>query len=177
MNVTGNSAAAQSGIGMIEVLVAMVIVAFALFALIDMQAKALRYQKTAQLRATASQFGADLAERVRANIRGAHAGAYGLPQQVYPALDTLAPLCLDPGHCTAQELAASDIHDWRSRLGRALSGGWGEISGSVSRGFTIRVYFRDASVADGLPAENCRPLAADPASYKDVGCFSTAFLP
>ncbi|WP_211470891.1 type IV pilus modification protein PilV [Collimonas humicola] len=172
-----NRPAAQSGIGMMEVLVALVIAAFAMFALIDMQTTALRYQKTAHLRATAGQFGADLAERVRANIRGAHEGAYNLPRQVYPALDALAPACFDPGRCTARELAAQDIHDWRSRLSAALTGGWGEISGSVSSGFTIRVYFRDASVTDGLFAENCRPLAADPASHKDVACFATAFLP
>jgi type IV pilus assembly protein PilV len=114
---------------------------------------------------------------VRANLRGAHEGAYNLPQEAYPALDTLAPACFNPGHCTAQELAARDIHDWRSRLGRALTGGWGEISGSASRGFTVRVYFRDASVGAGRFAENCRPSAADPASYKDVACFASAFLP
>ena len=177
MMVAGNRSAAQAGIGMIEVLVAMVIVAFAMLALIGMQTSALRYQNNAHLRATASQFGADLAERVRANLRGAHEGAYNLPRQAYPALDTLAPACFNPGHCTAQELAAQDLHDWRRRLGRALAGGWGEISGSASRGFTVRVYFRDASVAAGQFAENCLPSAADPASYKDVACFATAFLP
>jgi type IV pilus assembly protein PilV len=177
MTVAGNRPAAQAGIGMIEVLVAMVILAFAMFALIGMQTTALRYQKSAHVRATASQFGADLAERVRANIRGAYEGAYNPPRQAYPALDTLAPACFNPGHCTVQELAAQDIHDWRSRLGRALTGGWGEISGSASRGFTVRVYFRDASAAAGQFAEHCQPSAADSSSYKDVACFATAFLP
>ncbi|AMP07809.1 type IV pilus modification protein PilV [Collimonas pratensis] len=177
MMVAGNRPAAQAGIGMIEVLVAMVIVAFAMLALIGAQASALRYQNSAHLRATASRFGEDLAERVRANLGGAHEGGYNLPQQAYPALDTLAPACFDPGHCTARELAAQDIHDWRSRLGRALTGGWGDISGSASRGFTVRVYFRDASVATGQFAETCLPSAADAASYKDVACFATAFLP
>ena len=177
MMVAGNRPAAQAGIGMIEVLVAIVIAAFAMLALIGAQTSALRYQNSAHLRAVAGQFGADLAERVRANLGGALEGAYNLPRQVYPALDTLAPACFDPGHCTVQELAAQDIHDWRGRLGRALTGGWGDISGSASRGFTVRVYFRDASVAAGQFAENCLPAAADPAIYKDVACFATAFLP
>lgn len=175
--VAGNRPTAQAGIGMIEVMVAMVIVAFAMLALIGAQASALRYQNSAHLRATASRFGEDLAERVRANLGGAHEGAYNLPRQAYPALDTLAPACFDLGHCTARELASQDIHDWRSRLGRALTGGWGDISGSASRGFTVRVYFRDAGVATGQFAENCLPSAADAASYKDVACFATAFLP
>jgi type IV pilus assembly protein PilV len=172
-----NYPAAQSGIGMIEVLVAMTIVAFAMFALIDMQTTALRYQKTAHLRAIASQFSADLADRARANIGGAHGGAYNLSQQRYPERDAQAPVCFDPDNCTAHELATQDIHDWRSRLSRAIAGGWGEISGSVMNGFTVRVYFRDASVRSGMFAENCQPVAADSASDKDVACFSSAFLP
>jgi len=177
MIVVGKPPAAQAGIGMIEVLVALVILAFAMFALIDMQAVALRYQKAAQLRAMASQFSADLADRVRANLRGAHEGAYSLSQQVYPALAAAPPECDNPGHCSAQELAAQDMHDWRSGLSRAVAGGWGEIGGSVLRGFTIRVYFRDAGVASGDFAENCQPVAADSASYKDVACYATVFLP
>lgn len=180
MNLSGKSTAPQSGAGMIEVLVAITIVAFAMFALIDMQTAALRYQKTAHLRATASQYSADLADRVRANIRGAHAGAYNLLQQTYPALEDQAPSCFDPAACTAQELAARDIHEWRAGLGRSLAGGWGEILGSVARGFTIRVYFRDAHTQGkgATPVvEHCQPTAADLSVYRDVRCLSTVFFP
>jgi type IV pilus assembly protein PilV len=180
MILADNHTATQSGIGMIEVLAAIVIVAFAMFALIGMQTVALRYQKTAHLRSMASQFSADLADRVRANIRGAHNGAYNLQQQTYPALDALAPSCFNPGNCTAQELAAKDIHEWRTGLSRAIAGGWGEITGSVAEGFTIKVYFRDVNTsADdaGPAAENCKPTAVDLLLHKDVHCFSTAFFP
>ncbi|MEO6917993.1 MAG: type IV pilus modification protein PilV [Collimonas sp.] len=180
MIVAGNHTAAQSGVGMIEVLVAIVIVAFALFALIDVQTAALRYQKAAHVRATVSRFSADLADRVRANIRGAHDGAYNLSQQSYPALDEMPPTCFNPDDCTARELAAKDIHEWRSRLSEAISGGWGEISGSVVDGFTTRVYFREMHTRgsdSSVIAENCQPGAADPSSHKDVRCFSIAFSP
>ncbi|MDB5766370.1 MAG: pilV [Collimonas fungivorans] len=176
----GNHAARQSGTGMIEVLVAIVITAFAMFALIGTQTLALRYQKTAHLRAMASQFSADLADRVRANIRGADSGAYNLSQQAYPAVDESAPSCSGSGGCTPQELAANDIQDWRTGLSDAMAGGWGEIAGSLVDGFTVKVYFLDPSASSGEPdpvEKNCLPSAADPVLHKDVMCLATAFFP
>lgn len=180
MRLIGNHTATQSGIGMIEVLVAIVIVVFAMFALINMQSVALRYQKTAQLRSVGSQFTADLADRVRANIRGAYDGAYNLSQQTYPTLDASAPSCFNPNNCTSRELAAKDIHEWRTGLSNAMAGGWGEISGSVADGFTIKVYFQDTHTATddaGPVAGNCQPAAADPVLHKDVSCYAAVVSP
>jgi type IV pilus assembly protein PilV len=180
MSLARNHSATQSGIGMIEVLAAIVIMVCAVFALISMQIAALRYQKAAHLRSMASQFSADLADRMRANIRGAHDGAYNLPQQKYPALGEPAPSCADPGSCTPRELAAKDIHEWRTGLSHAMVGGWGEIAGSVADGFTVKVYFLDRlAVADGAApaAGNCQPAAADPALHPDVSCYAVAVSP
>lgn len=176
----GNHAARQSGSGMIEVLVAIAIAAFAMFALIGTQTLALRYQKTAHLRAMASQFSADLADRVRANIRGADSGAYNLSQQTYPAVDESAPPCSGSAGCTPQELAIKDIHEWRTGLDDTMAGGWGEIAGSLADGFMVKVYFLDPPASGGEvdPAEkNCQPSAADPVLHKDVMCFASAFFP
>ena len=180
MGMLGNRATMQSGIGMIEVLVAIVIMVFAMFALISMQIVALRYQKTAHLRSMASQFSADLADRMRANIRGAHDGAYNLSQQRYPALGESAPSCPGPGSCTSRELAAKDINEWRTALSNGVVGGWGEIAGSVADGFTVKVYFLDMlSAADGATpvAENCQPTAADPVLHRDVSCYAAVVSP
>lgn len=181
MNLTGNRVAMQSGIGMIEVLVAMVIMVIAIFSLISMQMVALRYQKAAHLRSMASQFSADLADRMRSNIRGAHDGAYNLSQQIYPALGASAPSCPNPETCTSRELAAKDIYEWRIGLSNAMAGGWGEIAGSVVDGFTVKVYFLDmlAAADDGTTpvARNCQPTAADPALHRDVSCYAAVASP
>jgi type IV pilus assembly protein PilV len=183
MILAGNRIATQSGTGMIEVLVAIAIVAFAMFALIGIQTVSLRYQKAAHSRAVASEFSADLADRVRANISGAHSGAYNLSQQIYPAFQDSPPSCFNPANCAPQEVAAKDLHEWRAGLSKALPGGWGEIAGSVADGFTIKVYFLDRHAAgDELGklkpvAKNCRPSAAASISHKDVHCFATAFSP
>ncbi|WP_082814976.1 type IV pilus modification protein PilV [Collimonas fungivorans] len=176
----GNHAVRQSGTGMIEVLVAIVIAAFAMFALIGMQTLALHYQKSAHVHSMSSQFSADLADRVRANIRGADSGAYNLSQQTYPAVEESAPSCSESVGCTPQELAAKDIQEWRVSLANAVPGGWGEIAGSLADGFTVKVYFLDPPATGGEPdavAKNCLPSAADPALHKDVMCIATAFFP
>ncbi|WP_061535070.1 type IV pilus modification protein PilV [Collimonas arenae] len=126
-------ATTQSGIGMIEVLVSLVIVGAALLALVDVQTAALRAQKLAHFRLMHSHFSANLAERVRANMRGAHDGGYSLSGQVYPLPPSAVPSCIESGICSPQELAAADIHEWRNWLAYSLSGGWGDISGSVTR--------------------------------------------
>ena len=166
---------------MIEVLVSITLVAFALFALIGMQTTALRHQQMAHLRSIANQFSADLAERVRANIQGAHRGAYNVSPQRYPALASRAPACATSGECAPHELAAKDLHEWRVGLSRAMPGGWGDIAGSVADGFTIRVYFRDATITSGddsnLTDENCKTSVVNVDPHKDVRCLSMVFFP
>lgn len=179
----------QSGAGLIEVLIAIIITAFALIGLAGLQMTALRYQKVAQQRALATAYSGNLAERVRANIGGALDGYYQPALQKYPAATDHAPeapVCGISAACTHAEIAAIDIHEWRAALGRAMAGGWGEISGSVKNGFVVRVYFREPGNQDGmqphvddgaLSKTNCRKAALNAATDKDVRCFSTVFVP
>ena len=173
----------QYGAGLIEVLIAIIITAFALLGLAGLQMAALRYQKVAHQRALAATYSADLAERVRANAGGALDGYYSPALQNYPATTghaSEAPACASLAACTQAEVAAIDIHEWRDALGRAMAGGWGEISGSVTNGFVVRVYFREPGNQDGvdpnaidsaLSKTNCRLAALNLARDKDVRCF------
>ncbi len=70
---------ASSGVGLIEVLISILIASFALLGLAGLQVTSLRYQKVAQFRSVASQYTADIADRVRANVTGAKAGNYVTP--------------------------------------------------------------------------------------------------
>jgi len=150
---------------------------------------ALRYQKVAHHRALATTYSRNLAERVRANIGGAMDGYYNPPLQSYPAAGGQAPeasACAGLAACTRADVAAIDIREWRDALGRGMAGGWGEISGSVKKGFVIRVYFREPGNQDGVQPDandaalsktNCRMAALNSATDKDVRCFSTVFMP
>ncbi|MGS0741814.1 type IV pilus modification protein PilV [Glaciimonas sp. GG7] len=181
----------QHGAGLIEVLIAIVITAFSLLGLADLQLAALRAQKTAHHRAIATMYSVNMAERIRANTDGARDGHY-TALGTYPAsaaYPSKAPSCV-ASSCTPAQVALSDIDEWRAGLRQAMAGGWGDISGSVKNGFVVRVYFRESgNQADTdahesshtnalLSKKNCRTNAfMRAADKKDVRCFSTVFWP
>ncbi|MEN9865366.1 MAG: hypothetical protein RL748_956 [Pseudomonadota bacterium] len=166
---------------MMEVLIALVISAFALLGLAGLQVSSLRYQKGANFRAQATQYAADMSDRIRANLAGARGtggvSAYNFPQETYSNHPPAAPgsnPCDGNNRalCTPAALATQDLYNWRLRLSQGLNGGWGEVSGDVINGFVIRVYFYEPnkSVAD----PNCRAAAG---AGVEVRCFVTVFYP
>lgn len=170
---------------MLEVLIAIVIVAFALLGMAGLQVATLRYQKTAHFRGIAAQYGAEMADRIRSNMAAAYAGnyvsegAYGAPAcAVYTAPTTACT--------TAACMATEDLAKWRANMSCGMAGGWGEVSGNLANdGFLlVRVYFREPSKKDtpsedSLDTANCREAALGGASstYKDVRCFRSVVVP
>lgn len=168
----------QAGVGLIEVLISILIASFALLGLAGLQVTSLRYQKVAQFRSVASQYTADIADRVRANVTGAKAGNY-VTSAGDKLGDNAAAAACDTG-CSAAQIAAQDIYNWRLGLARTATGGWGEISGNTTDGFVITVYFKEPNkpkeAGDALDPQ-CRAGALDSSADKDVRCFKTTFLP
>jgi len=168
----------QAGVGLVEALVALVIASFALLGFAGLQMASLRYQKVAQFRSLASQYSADIADRMRANLVGSRAGNYVSDTGDYGSNTEPGKTDCATG-CSAADVAALDIFRWRQALARMLAGGWGEISGNVTDGFTVTVYFKEpnkpAAATDALDP-NCRAAALGDAD-KDVRCFRTVFLP
>jgi type IV pilus assembly protein PilV len=171
----------QRGVGMVEVLVALVISAFSLLGLAGLQVSSLRYQKVANFRATATQFSSELSDRIRANLAGARGGSYNLAQSSYSDMPPVAPASTpcdgsDKAKCTPASVAQFDIYNWRVSLNQGMSGGWGEVSGDVANGFVIRVYFKEPNNKSDTADPNCRSAALG-AGNKDVRCFVTVFYP
>jgi type IV pilus assembly protein PilV len=169
--------ARQAGAGLIEVLVALLISAFALLGLAGMQASSLRYQKVADFRALASHYAGNMADRIRANLPGARAGAYGFAQGQYSATPPAAPDAnpcdgSEPAACSSQTLASRDLYEWQMALAQGLAGGWGEVSGDVHGGFVVRVYFREPGYHATASDPNC-PAGGG----SEVRCFSTVVYP
>lgn len=163
----------QRGVGMIEVLIAITISAFALLGLAGLQVASLKYQKTAQFRTLASQYSADMADRIRANVAGA--SSY-VTTDTYGALPATPPDC-SAAACSSATIAQTDLYNWRKTLSQVVAGGWGEISGSVAAGFVVTVYFNEPG--DGSAgAANCRSAAfASGTDKTNMRCFQTNFLP
>ncbi len=104
--------ATQRGIGLIEILVAVVLVSIGFLAAAKMQVEGMRFSQSAYFRSQAYFMATDIIDRMRANPQGVAALAYagkstaaGLPN----------PGCAAKA-CNESELAAQDLHDWSAQL-------------------------------------------------------------
>jgi len=121
------------GGSLLEVLVAITIASLGLLALAGSHLHALRQASLQQHRVLAAWLVSDLAERIRANSPSpADASSYAFTdsfadQAKLPAAP--APACVAPADtCTVPQMAAADLHAWRTRLRAQLPQGSGFVS-------------------------------------------------
>ncbi|MFK7858507.1 MAG: type IV pilus modification protein PilV [Granulosicoccus sp.] len=104
----------QGGVGLIEILVAVVIMAIGFLAAARMQVTGMRYSQSAYFESQAYFMAGEMVARMRANVAGVQSGEYD-------DLTTSAEL-QDPGcnakMCTPAEVAQQDIFDWSQHLHR-----------------------------------------------------------
>ena len=108
------SVRAASGVGLIEVMVALFVVAVGLLSASRLQLAALQGARESDTRAAVSLVLEGVAERARANAAGLDAG-------LYDDLDTAdagdVPACIaQASGCTAAERAETDLAWWAERL-------------------------------------------------------------
>lgn len=140
----------QRGATLVEVLVAMTLLSFALHTLVLAHATALRHTTMSRYRATAVGLAADMGERLRANpgrvglalwadaqdgseageggrATGFHAGDYDYTldfQRQQGPVDEASESCQQPtSACTVAQLAAADLAQWRQVVRRQLPAG------------------------------------------------------
>lgn len=135
--------AGAAGFTLIEVLIAVVIVAIGLLGLPALQLVTLKSADGSRYRSIAIALTADMADRLRANAAGAVAGTspdtgYNRPRTTRSATpyNSPRPACRSTG-CTAEDMVLDDLSGWQGRIARALPGGIGVVcvdSGSVGQG-------------------------------------------
>ena len=110
-----NMKRAARGVGLIEVLVALVVLAVGALAIISMQITGKQANYDAVQRTTAAQLASDLIERVRSNPLGANGyltgqvlggGTIGAPN----------PTCTQADTCQPIDMALADLYDWERLL-------------------------------------------------------------
>lgn len=106
------SASRQSGVGLIEILVAVLVLSVGFLYTASMQVRAMRANQAAYHHSQALMLAGDMMDRMRANPAGVAAGAYDAKSTATPVA---APTCLSSG-CTPNQLAAADLYDWRAKL-------------------------------------------------------------
>jgi type IV pilus assembly protein PilV len=118
--------AAAPGFSLVEVLVAMFVVAMGILALAGLLQSATRYSKMSELRSTATLLANDIADRIRANPVGGQLATAG-----YDSTDKSMPTSVSPAHapCTSEapcgpsDLAKADMADWTARVRATLPKG------------------------------------------------------
>ena len=117
-----------AGFSLVEVLVAMFVVAMGILALAGLLQASTRYSKMSELRSTATLLANDIADRMRANSSGAGLGpgGYDLTDHAFPSPQAPAPArpaCTNDTGCTPAELAKADLAEWTARVKATLPKG------------------------------------------------------
>ena len=103
------------GVGLLEVLLAVVLVSIGFLAAARMQVQSLAHGQNAQALSQAKFLLLDVAERMRANRAGLRAGLYD--DASTETAEDAVPACRGAAlGCTPAEIALADLADWRARL-------------------------------------------------------------
>lgn len=143
----------QSGSSLIEVLIALGLVAITMLGLLAMQLRTLGLQKDSLDRRAAAVLVSGFADRVSANFTGFRDGNYtGLAFMPSDSPPAAATACDPPGACTPAQVAARDWDLFRIEVRSRLPGGVAYV--------TTTATFTDALVTVGWSD----PRRTDPAS-------------
>ena len=111
----------NAGFTLIEVLIAMVVLAIGLLGLAGLQVTSLKNNQSAYNRSQATQLAYDLADRMRANVAGAAIYTSGTAAAIAN--------CKNTAGCSSTEMAVNDLFEWNSAISAALpNGGTGTIT-------------------------------------------------
>ena len=102
----------QSGVGIIEIMVTVMLLSIGFLAAAQMQIQGMRYSQSAYLQSQAYFMISDMMDRMRGNVAGVLEGAY---DNKAAASNALNPQC-GVNFCNEVNLARQDIYDWSTNL-------------------------------------------------------------
>ncbi|MBX2879157.1 MAG: type IV pilus modification protein PilV [Granulosicoccus sp.] len=140
----------ESGVGLIEVIIALFVITIGFFAGAQMQVQSIQYSQESLFRTQAIRLAQSMADRMRANPEGVAAGAYS---NTSTSNQYTTASCLSTG-CSPAQLANEDLVQWKETLSPgdgitpALppmidgSAAKGEISAAVDGVYTIKLSWQ-----------------------------------
>lgn len=134
-----NAAPRQAGFSLLEVLVAMVILALGLLGVAGLQATSMRNAHSGYLRSQATILAYDMVERMRANTTLARAGSYSV------AVGSAGG---------GVGIAATDVTEWKTALSQLLPSGDGSVAVLNSSEATITVQWQEKVATGGAYTMN-----------------------
>jgi type IV pilus assembly protein PilV len=189
----------QTGITLIEVLVSILLMSFALLGMAALQAESLSQQVGATTRANLSSLTSDIADRMRSNLSrspGYNTTIFTPTFAISTSWSGQATVVAVPSPdcaaavCTAAERETYDLATWRRKVRAELPQGSALISGSQLDNITVTLMWFDkdyrsggilrttppctAAMTAGAAQTCCPSVAAAPAG---VRCNRTTLLP
>lgn len=170
---------AQSGLTLLEVLIAVLVLSVGLLGVAGLQLAGLKNGQQSYQRSQVSILAYEMADRMRANRSEAYVGSYVIDNTgvgAAPALDC------STAACTTAELAAWDRYDWYMRhLLATLPSATARIqcASDCSRGTTQQITIAWDENRTGATDNSCTNKVGD-ASYNpnnDQSCFTISFAP
>lgn len=118
---------AHKGFTLIEILVAVLVMAVGLLGLAALQVAGLRNNQTAYLRTHATHLAHVMSDRMRANLLGVQAGSYNNQTGTTDDCDDATDDAGAGKTCTISEMAGYDLKMWTDELAQQLPGGEGTV--------------------------------------------------
>lgn len=191
------------GVTLIEVMIAILILSFALLGIAGLQITAAKYKIDTWARAAASTLISDLSERVRINTDSAGtsfftgvtvASAYSIsaPWATQQSTSFTVSTNCETSTCSSADRATYDLLVWRQRLRDAMPQGAAMISGTRRDGLDVTLMWMDKDMINpadktlaasttctgnesGMAQQTCCPSAA--AVPSGVRCARFTFVP
>lgn len=116
----------QTGFTMLEVLIAILVLAIGLLGLGALQSVSLKNGQSAYYRSVASQLAYDMSDRMRGNTAGVYASAYNRTG-IGSDYGTPVANCATVTGCNTAELANNDAYEWQQLVQSSLPGGQGIV--------------------------------------------------
>lgn len=128
---------AQRGVGLIEALIALMILAIGLLGSLVMQSRGLQLNQAGYYQSQAMFMASDMIERIRANRSAVERYEIALGVDGDAAADACADV---DAACSDAEIADADVLQWKTALARALPEGDGEVAVAANGDlFTVTV--------------------------------------
>jgi|688.fasta_scaffold221387_2 type IV pilus assembly protein PilV len=189
----------QMGVTLIEVLVSILLMSFALLGMAALQAQSMSLQTSATTRSSVAILVADLADRMRSNLTESTGYNTSVVSPTFVITANWAGQATPPATpstdckttaCNAAARATYDLATWRIKVRNELPRGSALISGGQQTGINVTIMWFDkefrsgetltqtlactAAMTGGATQTCCPAAAAAPAG---VRCHNTTLLP
>lgn len=130
------STKAQLGVGLIEILISLLMIAIGVLGLTTLQVNGLKNNRSSYYRTQATVLAYDIIDRMRANTTQASNGAY-----IIATGAASGSICT--ASCTPAQIATTDILEWKANMGSDLPSGDGAIATTpgTTNGYTISIQW------------------------------------